>query len=136
MGSRLWWLLLPVVALLSCGGETPTSPDRDWIEFVSLTPASGTALTAGERVTFTTTVACTVASSDGGRVALLLQDQGNRSLQTAPPTETLPKGDKTVTMSDTITVPVSGSTVSLYVPLFVNGSNSTRAMKLATYTVR
>ncbi len=129
-------VLVLLVTLVSCGGSTPTSPRGDWIELNALSPANGTVLTAGESLTFTATVTTTVVSSDGGRTALLLYDQGNRSLQTSQPAATLPKGDKTVTLTDTITVPASGSTVNLALPLFVNGSTRTAAAKTATYKVQ
>lgn len=128
-----------VVTLAACGSETPTQPSGDWIDLNALSPAGGATLTAGERVTFTATVTCTVVSTDGGMVALVLGDQGNRSLYGAgepTPMSTLPRGTTTVTLSGTITVPPSGSTVNLTLPLFVNGSNSTRALKRATYSVR
>jgi hypothetical protein len=129
-------VVLALVALVSCGANTPTTPQSDWIELNALTPATGTVLTAGETVTFTATVTTTVVTSDGGSTGLLLQDQGNRSLQSRQPLATVPKGNSTVTLSDTITIPVSGSTVNLFMPLFVNGSSSTRAMKTATYPVK
>jgi hypothetical protein len=134
--SHRFFVVLALVAVVSCGADTPTAPQSDWIELKSLTPATGTVLTAGETVTFTATVTTTVVTSDGGTVALLLYDQGNRSLQATQPTSTLPKGDKTLTLTDTITVPVSGSTVNLAIPLFVNGSTRTAAAKTATYSVK
>ena len=136
MVLRSWLLVVALVAVSACGANSPTSPDTDWIELNSISPPSGTVLTAGESITFTATVTCTTVNSDGGTVALLLLDQGNRSLQTVQPHVTLARGDQTVTLSDTITVPVSGSTVTVTMPLFVNGSNSTRALKRVSYTVR
>jgi hypothetical protein len=135
--SRKWIMLVILAATMACGSDTPTTPTSDWIELNALTPPSGTTLTAGERVTFTATVTCTVVSSDGGTVGLVLMDQGNRNVGSTPqPFSTLPKGNKTVTLTDSITVPVSGSTVSLVLPLFVNGSTSTRALKKVDYSVR
>ena len=130
------WVLLALLATTACGGESPTAPTTDWIELNSITPSSGTTLTAGERVTFTTTVTCTIVNADGGYVVLLLVDQGNRSLSASSPTAQLSKGTATVTLTDTITVPVSGSTVTAVLPLFVNGSNITRALKRVDYSVR
>lgn len=133
------WLVFAALALASCGGESPTTPTTDWIELNSLTPPNGTVLTAGERVTFTATVTCTIVSSDGGHVAMVVSDQGFRNLiepgQT--PQATLPKGTSApVTLGVAVTMPESGSSIKLSLPLFVNGSNTTRAIKMADYTVR
>jgi len=135
--SRTWILLVTLVATVACGGETPTTPTRDWIELNSISPTANTTLTPGERVTFTATVTCTVATANGGMVGMLVMDQGNRNLGSTPqPSMDLPKGDKTVTLTDTITVPASGSTITVAIPLWVDGSNTTRAMKLTTYPVK
>ena len=135
------WLLLPLLALVACGGSdsTPTTPTRDWIELNSLTPASGTAVTAGERLTINATVTCTIVSKDGGMVALLVRDQGGRTLPgtgTQPQQMTLPAGTTTVALTDTITTPPSGGTVAVYIPMWVNGSNLTAAFVTANYTVK
>ena len=129
-------LLLTMALLAACGSDTPTGPTSEWIDLNSLTPAAGTTLTAGDSVTFTATVTCTIVSSDGGFTTLLLSDQGNRTLNVTPPVAPLPKGTTTVTLTESITVPTSGSTVNLSLPLFINGSNSTRAAKTSSYPVR
>ena len=134
------FLAVSLVTLASCGGaDTPTGPTSEWIDLNSLTPAAGTTLTAGDRVSFTATVTCTIVNSDGGHTALLLTDHTNRPLNApddAPAVATLPKGTKTVTLTTTITVPPSGSTVNLVLPLFMNGSNTTRMARTASYPVR
>jgi hypothetical protein len=129
-------LLLALAVVSACGADSPTAPTRDWIELNSLTPASGTTLTAGDRVTFTATVTCTIVSSGSGSVVLLLLDQGNRTLNPSAPMTTLPKGTTTVTLTDTLTVPPSGSTVRVALPLFVDTNNSTRSLKTVEYTVK
>ena len=133
-------LALPIVLLAACGGaDSPTAPTSEWIDLNSLTPAAGTTLTAGDRVTVTATVTCTIVNSDGGHTALLITDQGFQTLN-APPSDaavaTLSKGTATVTLTDTITVPPSGSTVRVNLPLFINSSNTTRMLRTATYSVR
>ena len=133
-------LALPIVLLAACGGaDSPTAPSSEWIDLNSLTPATGTTLTAGDRVTVTATVTCTIVNSDGGHTALLITNQANQTLN-APPSDaavaTLPKGTTTVTLTDTITVPPSGSTVKVVLPLFINGSNATRMARTVDYAVR
>jgi len=135
------WLLLPLLALVACGGSdsTPTTPTRDWIELNSLTPPRGTAVTAGEPLTISATVTCTIVSRDGGMVGLLIRDQGGRTLPgagTSPQQVTLPAGTTTVSLTDTVTAPPSGGTITVYVPMWVNGSNLTAAFTTASYTVK
>ena len=67
----------------SCGSNSPTTPTTDFIALDSIVPAAGTTLNAGDRVTFTAVVTCTIVNSAGGFTALILQDQTNRSLTPA-----------------------------------------------------
>lgn len=126
-------LLLSFLALASCGGSSPTQPARDWIELKSIQPAEGSTFAAGEQVTFTATVDCTIATSDGGMVSLVVQ--GPDVLNQPTPTS-LSKGTKTVTLTTTATMPGSGVTVTAFIPLFVNESNTTAMMKRVSYSVR
>jgi len=128
-----------VMLLAGCSKDTPTGPATDFINIDSISPAAGTALVAGERVTFTATLTCTIVSADGGFTALVLQDQRNQTLlgfDERSPEAQLQKGTATVRLSHTITIPPSGSTVNVLFPLFINGSDSTRAVAVRTYSVR
>ena len=132
-------LCLCLFLIAGCGSKSPTTPTTDFIAIDSIVPGAGTALTAGDRVTFTAVVTCTIVSSSSGFAVMAIQDQGNRSL--IPPGESAPlanlvKGTATVTLSHTITVPVSGSTVTVALPIFVSESNTTRAVVTRSYTVR
>lgn len=132
----LWFSLFLIAG---CGSNSPTTPTTDFIALDSIVPAAGTSLTPGDRVTFTAIVTCTIVSSNGGLTAMAIQDQANRSL--IPPGETAPfatlvKGTATVTLSHTVTIPASGSTVTVALPIFVNESNSTRAVVTRSYPVR
>jgi len=128
-----------LTVLTACGADTPAGPTTDFISIDSMTPAAGTMLTAGERVTFTATLTCTIVSADGGFTAMVLQDQRNQSLlgfDERSPEMQLRKGSSTVTFSHTITIPSSGNTVNALFPIFINGSNSTAAVAVRTYSVR
>ena len=132
----LWFALFLIAG---CGSSRPTSPTTDFISLTSIVPAAGTTLNAGERVTFTAVVTCTIVNSDGGFAAMVIQDQGNRTLRgegDIQPQATLAKGTTTVTLSQTVTVPVSGSSVTVALPIFVNESTTTRAVVTRQYTVR
>jgi hypothetical protein len=124
----------------ACGADSPTSPtDRDWIEIVSITPARGAVLSAGQPLSITLTASVTVASKDGGHAVLVVIDQANRTLNNpAGPQSrvTLTKGRANVTIADTVTVPPAGSTLSAAAVLFVDGSNATRALQRVTFTVQ
>lgn len=136
---RLCSFVVGLFLLSGCGSDTPTAPTTDSITVVSLVPAVGTTLTAGERVTFTAVVTCTIATAESGLTALVLQDQRNLSLlqgDERAPEATLPKGTTTVTLSQTVTIPTSGSSVNALFPIFIEGRDSTRAVAVRTYQVR
>lgn len=135
--SPVLWFSLFLIA--GCGSNSPTAPTTDFISLTSIVPAAGTALSAGDRVTFTAVVTCTIVNSNGGMTAMVIQDQGNRTLRgegEIQPQATLAKGTSTVTLSQTVTIPASGSTVTVALPIFVNDSSSTRAVVVRNYTVR
>ena len=134
-------LVLGVILFLmgSCGSSSPTTPTTDFIALDSIVPAAGTTLNAGNRVTFTAVATCTLVSSNSGFTILVLQDHRNESLIPAgenQPQANLLKGTATVTLTQTITIPSSGSAVTLAQPLFVSESNVTRAVVRRNYSVR
>jgi hypothetical protein len=134
--SGLWLCLFLITA---CGSSSPAAPTSDFISLTSILPAAGTTLTAGDRVTFTAVVDCTIVSSNGGFAAMVIQDHRNISLLEAgemQPQAMLAKGTTTVTLSHTVTIPQSASTVTVALPIFVNDSSSTRAVVVRNYTVR
>jgi hypothetical protein len=136
MSPGLWFSLFLIAG---CASNGPTAPTTDFISLTSIAPAAGTALNAGDRVTFTAVVTCTIVNSDGGFTAMVIQDQANRTLRVEEEMQSeapLAKGTTTVTLSQTIKVPVSGSTVTVALPIFVNESTSTRAVVTRQYTVR
>ena len=134
--AKLWFSLFLIAG---CGSSSPTAPTTDSISLTSIVPAAGTTLNAGDRVTFTAVVICTIVNSNGGITAMVLQDNANRSLL-APgeiqPQSTLAKGTTTVTLSHTVTIPESGTTVTVALPIFVNESSTTRAVVTRNYSVR
>ena len=139
MTTRLFSLVACLMVALSCSSDTPTGPTTDFISIDSIVPAAGTTLVAGDRITVSAVVTCTIVSANTGFAALILQDQRNQSLRdgdTQAPEVTLQKGTTTVTLSQTITVPSSGSTVNAMFPIFIEGSNATRAVAVRTYAVR
>lgn len=130
---------LSCLLVAGCSSDSPTAPTADHIELNSVVPAAGTALKAGERVTFTAVVTGTIVSADGGFTGLVLQDQANRSLLApgdAQPQAALSKGTTTVTLTHTYTIPEGGVSLTLAVPLFINSSAETRAVATRNYSTR
>ena len=68
-------LLFSLFLITGCGADSPTAPTTDLIALNSIAPAAGTMLNAGDRVTFTAVVTCTLVSANGGITAMVLQDQ-------------------------------------------------------------
>jgi hypothetical protein len=131
-------LLFGLFLIAGCGSSSPTAPTTDFIALDSIVPAAGTTLTAGERVTFTAVVTCTIVSGDSGFAAMVLQDLVNRNLLgegEIQPQAALQKGTTTLTLSHTITIPRSGNTVVVLLPIFVS-SDTTRALVRREYPVR
>jgi hypothetical protein len=131
-------LCFTLFLIVGCGDSSPTAPTTDFITLTSIVPAAGTSLTAGDRVTFTAVVTCTLVSSNGGFAGMVLQDQANRSLAPGEmqPQVMLVKGTTTVTLSQTVTIPGSGSTITAAFPIFIDESTTTRAVVRREYTVR
>ena len=137
--ARALGVLCSLFLIAGCGSDGPTAPTTDFISLDSIVPAAGTPLNAGDTVTFTAVVTCTIVGSNGGFVVMAVTDQGNRSLVpagTGPGPTPLVRGTATVTVTQTATIPPSGSTVNVVVPLFVNESNATQALVRRSYTVR
>ena len=134
--AGLWFSLFLIAG---CGSTSPAAPTSDFISLTSIVPAAGTTLSAGDRVTFTAVVECTIVSSNGGFAAMVIQDHRNLSLLEAgesQPQVMLVKGTTSVTLSHTVTIPQSASSVTVALPIFVNDSGSTRAVVVRNYTVR
>jgi hypothetical protein len=132
-------LLFVLVLIAGCGSNGPTTPTTESIALDSIVPPAGTSLNAGDRVTFSAEVTCTIVNSDGGSVVMLILDQGNRPLSPAeesPQPTSLLRGTTNVTLTQTVTIPPSGSTVNVVIPLFVRESNTTRVVVMRSYQVR
>jgi hypothetical protein len=137
--NRVVGVVCSLCLIAGCGSDGPTAPTTDFISLDSIVPAAGTSLNAGDSVTFTAVVTCTIVGSNGGFVVMAVTDQGNRSLVpvgTGQAPTPLLRGTATVTVTQIVTIPPSGSTVNVVVPLFVTESNATQALVRRSYTVR
>jgi hypothetical protein len=102
-------------------------------------PLAGTPLQASETVTFTATLAYTLATADSGQIVIVIQDQNDRKLQQlgrAQPAAVVSKGTGTLTLADTIMIPASGvSSVRVIFPLVPAGATRTEVLVSVSYPV-
>ncbi len=142
--SGLVWILMLCAALLgACSGDDDNSPTEplptiDSIAIETITPAAGTALRKGQEVTFTAFVRYTVGTAATGRMSMVIQNQAN---QTIPPpggqaNANLIRGGGTVTLTNRVTIPATGTTtVRVITPLFVGGAPTTTITSSVSYPV-
>ena len=136
-----------LILLAGCGGGSSgmtTSPTSTTLTdavtaITNMNPAPGTALQAGQTVTFTGTAAYTLASADTGIMVIVVQDQTGRPLPSndVVPAVAVRRGSADATLSWTATVPASGvTTVRVFFGLAGSGASSTNAVLSVSYPVR
>jgi hypothetical protein len=126
------------LALFACSdSDSPTEPPlTDAVTIESATPAAGTALRRGTQVTFTVTARYTLGSASEGRLSLVIQDQTNQNIAGTPqPEARVPRGQGTVTLTDTLTIPATATTVRVIVPMFPQGATQTSITGSVSYNV-
>lgn len=141
----LWTRRAVVLAVLSLAlltgacsdSDSPTEPPlTDTVTIDSAVPAAGTALRRGTQVTFTVTARYTLGSASEGRLVLVIQDQTNQNIAGLPqPDARVPRGQGTVTLSDTLTIPATATSVRVFVPLVPQGATQTSITSSVTYNV-
>lgn len=102
-------------------------------------PAPGATLSRGQTVTFTGTISYSLASADSGTVGLTIQNQANQVLQPtgSQPSTTVARGSGQVTLSQSITLPTTGTTgVTVFFSLTRVGSTTTNTVTSVAYTVQ
>jgi hypothetical protein len=116
--------------------DSPTEPPSDSISIESIAPASSTILRRGTQVTITVTARYTLSSASEGRISLVIQDQSNQNIAPLPqPMALVPRGQGTVTLNNTLTIPAGATSVRVFVPLSPQGATQTSTVATATYTV-
>lgn len=127
------------LALFACSDDddSPTEPPlTDTVTIESAAPAAGTALRRGTQVTFTVTARYTLGSASEGSLILVIQDQTNQNIAGSPqPEARVPRGQGTVTLTDTLTIPATATTVRVIVPLLPQGATQTSITSSVTYNV-
>jgi hypothetical protein len=142
--NRLAAISMACVCLGACGGpstapSSPTQAKDSVTSVINMVPAAGTALQAGQTVTFSGTPGYTLASADVGSMIMVIQDQTDRALpaSTTQPIVVVHRGSADVTLSETITIPASGVTsVRVFFVLAPAGAATTYASAQVSYPVR
>lgn len=134
---------ITMLLVLGCsdGDSSPTEPEPtiNSIAVETITPAQGTTLSAGSRVTFQARVRYTLATASSGRISMVIEDQASRNISpTSPqPNVQVSRGGGVVELTDTVTIPANGVTrVDLFVPLLPAGASSTNTVQLVRYPVQ
>jgi hypothetical protein len=87
-------------------------------------------------VSFTVTARYTLGSAPEGRLILVIQDQTNQNIAGSPqPEARVPRGQGSVILADTLTIPATATTVRVIVPLLPQGAASTTTTASASYQV-
>lgn len=132
-----------VCAVEGCG-QNPTAPavlDRmvpaDYVNVVTASPERGTTLARATTVSITLEVRYALTTADTGRIVLAAQDRQFFPLQPGQqPIVTVSRGDGTVHLSTTLTVPDSGSAFDLFVALTKDGVATTDITDKISYLIR
>ena len=144
MKGNRWSVVLALIVclfMLGCSGDgdSPTDPlpTNDAVLLESITPPAASTLVAGRQVTFRARVRYALATANTGQVSLVIEDQDFRVISTPPQTSAaVVRGEGTVELVDTVTIPASGVTrVLVFTPLFPAGASRSTAVQQVTYTV-
>jgi hypothetical protein len=107
------------------------------MQFVSASPVPGTRLAAGQTVEFKVTVSYQLAIADKGAIFVVLQDDKDRNLMAGKPqvSQSVDRGQGTVTLAQSFTVPASINEVRLFIPLVPDGLEHTDGEVVLRYPV-
>lgn len=107
------------------------------IKLESASPAPGTPLTVGQTVEFKITVSYRLSIAEKGLIVLVVQDETNKSLRNGKKqqSQSVNKGTGTVTLVESLVVPVGSNEVRLFIPLVPNGLTDTSGEVVVRYPV-
>ena len=135
-------LAITMLLVLGCSDSdsSPTEPEPtiDSVRIETISPAQGTTLSAGSRVTFRARVPYTLATASSGRISIIIEDQASRNISSTSPQPSIQvtRGGGVVELADTVTIPANGVTrVDVFVPLFPAGASNTNTVQLVRYQV-
>lgn len=146
-GSAIAGSLMLLASLYACGSgddasptaastttprPTPAPATSDAISLATITPAADTVLRRGESVTLTAIVDYTLASADGGVIALVTQSFEGPMLERAR--LRIGRGTGRLTIAGSITVPALAS-MRVFVLLLPDGANGTSTIAVLDYRI-
>ena len=108
------------------------------IDLVDIQPAPGTSLIAGDSVEFTVKVKYAMSIASHGSIVLVFQDEKTRSAKSTGrqvhQRVDSPGGE--ATLSDSITVPLGGKELRLFIPLVPDGLTHTTGEVTIRYPIK
>ena len=128
-----WMCALLAGFALTVSALAAPPQETDSVKIVSISPTTGVALRVGERVTFSVEIEYHLASTDTGRVTLVMQ-QNESGPPLANEVKVVQKGRGRVTLSKNIKVPAT-KTIEVFVPLHAEGNTKTRLVDSRSYKV-
>jgi hypothetical protein len=108
------------------------------IDLVSVEPAPGTPLIAGETIEFKITLTYSMSIAKTGSIVLVFQDDKNRAVRKSGSFVTKMVGEPsgTVTLTDVVAVPKRAAELRLFAPLVPEGLTTTQGEVTIRYPIR
>lgn len=138
---RILGIFLPAAAIAFCR-SSPTDPvAQDSLTIVSIQPPAGTpgtVLPQGASVTFSATIAYSLASAPSGSVAMVFQDETFKAIPgTVPqPVVSVARGTGTVVLTQNVVIPAANvANVNVFFLLAATGGTQSLAAQEVTYRV-
>jgi hypothetical protein len=144
MGNRVLFLVLLAFASLANAADEPlpssfvnSSANGYSIALVSASPAPGTWITVGQSVEFKITASYKLSIADNGAILMIVQDETDKSLlaDKKQPSQSVNRGNGTVTLAESFVVPAGSSEVRLFIPLVPSGISHTSGELVIRYPV-
>jgi hypothetical protein len=135
----MWVLAFPAVA---ADGTLPWSfvngsAKGYAIHLEAASPVPGTPLHVGETIVFKISVSYRLTIAEKGTVIVVLQDDNDKSLSAGTPqqSQTVARGDGTLTLEQSFVVPADVNEVRLFIPLVPDGLTHTDGELVLRYPV-
>jgi hypothetical protein len=108
------------------------------IDLVTVDPQPGTPLVAGSAVEFKITLTYKMTIAKKGTIVLVFQDDKNRRAKVDSPwvSQAVTEPTGTVSLVDTITIPMHAKELRLFVPLEPEGLNETSGEVTIRYPIK
>jgi hypothetical protein len=107
------------------------------IKLESASPAPGTPLTVGQTVELKIMASYKLSIADNGAILMIVQDETDKNLvaNKKPTSQSVNRGNGTVTLTESFVVPAGSNEVRLFIPLVPSGLNHTSGELVVRYPV-